>query len=226
MGRLAEHYRKIFVLLEFSPAGGAHDARLGHGYGRAGKPTGSGSTYQSRETYPYGEGPTELDPDVESEDVFDEEDEDAFLRKTGAYISRDANAGRGNVDRASFVQGGRGLGESLGMSPSSISTVPNLYKGRKASGGAGGVAWTVYKTAPGKSGGGGKGTKKGWASSPPVMFGDEQTPAYTLDDIPLNDDRVLLKIQDDHADLAKEFQDDFTAPDDEDDDDKSCECFH
>jgi hypothetical protein len=214
VGHLARHYRKIFVLLELTAGGGAHDARQGHGFGHIGEPTGAGTTHQARVEYPYTDGPEELDPDIEDEEPLDNDDVQVFSNKIGQRTTGDANRGRGNVDRQYF-----GLGEAA----ASISPIPDLYKGRQASGGAGGMAPTVYKTAPGKQGGGGKGSLKGWSKAPPVMFGDEMDPAYTLDDIPLNDDRVLLKIKNDHDDLTKQYYDDFTDSEDEiDDNEESC----
>jgi len=219
VGLLARHYRKIFALLEFTAGGGAHDARQGHGFGHIGKPTGAGTTHQARTEYPYTDGPEELDPEVEEEEPLDIDDVQVFANKIGQRTTGDANKGRGNVDRQYF-----GLGEGTA---NSISPFPDLYKGRQASGGAGGMAPTVYKTAPGKQGGGGKGSLKGWTRPPPVMFGDEMAPAYTLDDIPTDDERPLLKIKRDHDDLTKQFHDDCTDSEEEiDDNEDSCESFH
>jgi len=218
LGRLLELYRRR-ALREFDTLATAKDARRGYGYGRASTPTGTGGEFQSRESFPYTDGPEELDSEVEDEDPWsDEMEEDLFLKKTGAYYaSRDGNRGRGNVDRASFVQGGRGLGEGQGSS-TSISPFPDLYKDRECSGGTGGVAWTVYTTGPGHKGGG-HGSKRGWWRPPPPMLSDVGEPAYTWQDVPDDAERSLQKAKRSHDHLVKDFSQGFDLDDDEADGD-------
>lgn len=223
MGRLIDLYR-YRNLREFNTFLVAYDAYRGHGYGRVSTPIGSGEVYQYKNSYPYTDDSLDLNDDVEEEDLWpDESTEDEFFRKIGVYYaSRDANRGRGNVDRSSFVQGGRGLGESLGVS-TSIAPFPNMYQDRKASGVTGGIAWTVYKTAPGHKGGR-HGSLRGWWGAPPPMMSDVGQPAYSWKDIPSDDERslqrakaTLRRARSDHEFLTSDFETAFLIDDEEED---------
>lgn len=216
MGKLSTIYRELF-LAEMGNLATAKDARTGGGYGRLGKPNGSGIEYKSSGLYPYIEPPAEIDPDVADEDPLgDEETEKRFLTKIGVsgagvdlYGKR-----RARVDRASFANtAAPGLGESINTMQG-ISPIPNLYKHKTASGGTGGVAWTVYKTGPGHKGGG-FGSKKGFFGAPPPKFSDITPPVYDLRDLPDPGMRALEKAKLVHQELVDEFLD--TKNDDEDD---------
>lgn len=220
MGKLSKIYRELF-LTEMGNLATAKDARTGGGYGRLGKPNGSGITYKSSDLYPYVEPPAELDPDVEEEDPLgSEETAQRFLAKIGVsggsvdlYGKR-----RARVDRASFANSAApGLGESI-ATMQGISPIPNLYKHKTASGGTGGVAWTVYKTGPGHKGGG-FGSKKGFFGAPPPKSSDITPPVYNLRDLPDPGERALEKARRVHRELVDEFLD----AKNEDEDDNSVE---
>ena len=93
-----------------------------------------------------------------------------------------------------FVAGNTKLSE-LGISRG-ISPVPDLYKKRQAS--AGGAAppanihQPAYRT---RSNTQPSGTKHGFSRAPKPMDIVEPEPAYSLDDIPGDDERTLLKLR-------------------------------
>lgn len=198
-------------LKEFDTLSPAHDARQGRGYGRTGKPTGAGTTWQKGKEFPYIEVlETTEEEEEEMEDMWDSpETASKFMSKLSTHFyggSDPYGRTRARVDRGSFAHSsGRGLGENVakGMSP-----FPNMYKNRGAA--VGGMSPTVYKTAPGRKGGG-HGSKKGWSASPPVRLSDETEPAYTLEDIlDLDDDeRALKRASDQHEELVSDFYETF-----------------
>lgn len=195
-------------LTEFDTLSPAHDARLGHGYGRTGSPSGAGTTWMEDESFPYIEVE---DYDTEDLDDFwdDPIDADRFMTKlsTQYYSTHDPyGQRRAKVDRRSFAHSSnRGLGESaMPAVAAGISPFPGMYKGRGPA--VGGTAPSVYKTAPGRKGGG-HGSKRGWFGSPPPMLSADIEPIYTLDDIlDLSDDkRALAKAKADHEELTDEY---------------------
>lgn len=198
-------------LKEFDTLAPAHDARQGHGYGRTGKPTGAGTTWQEDDQYPYVDKlETSEEEEEELEDMLGDLDgATTFMSKmpTHYYGPHDPyGKRRAKVDRRSFAHSSnRGLGETTakGMVP-----FPNMYKNRDTT--AGGMSPTVYKTAPGRKGGG-HGSKKGWFGAPPPMLSDVPEPAFTLQDIlDLDDDECAIqKAADDHEELVQEFYESF-----------------
>jgi hypothetical protein len=158
------------------------------------------------ESFPYIE--VEDDEGEDLEDFWDDPiDADRFMTKlsTQYYSTQDPyGQRRARVDRGSLAHSsGRGLGENVAKG---ISPFPKMYKNRGPT--VGGTSPTVYKTAPGRQGGGGRGSKKGWFSAPPAMFSDVSDPAYTLEDILDCDDdkRALAKAKKDHNDLTDAYE--------------------
>ena len=194
------------------------DARVGAGYGRASRPNGAGSEYKSKSEYPYTNGPTELDADVEEEEVWDTEgDEDVFLKMTGhhSYKNSGNRADRGSLAHSSQ----RGLGETARGLSSLTSPVPDIQGPRPP-----GVPQTnpytggMFKTGPGHKGGS-SGSKAGWFGPPPPMMGDITPPAYTLADVPTPDERSLEKAKLTHQSLVGDFKEEFLTGESQDDED-------
>lgn len=210
MSRLVELYHRR-LLREFTGGAASKDARVGMGYGRASTPTGAGGEYSARDDFPYTDGPTELDDEVEAEDPWSDENEvDVFLRKTGHRSWR--NSGN-HADRGSLAHSSqRGLGET------NIVAIPGLYRTPTDNDETGRKHYTAFKTGPGHKGGITPGSKAGWFGAPPPMMSDVGEPAYTLQDIPCSVERALQNAQADHAslvgDLDQSFSDDPEAIED------------
>jgi len=205
LSRLATLYRRR-LLREFGTFSPSLDARKGSGYGRASTPSGVGGEYSARDDFPYTEGPTELDDEVEESDPWaDENDEDVFLKKTGHRSFR--NSGN-HADRGSFAHtSNRGLGESSSMVP-----IPGLYRTSDDPGETGRHHQSAFRTGPGHKGGS-SGSKAGWFGAPPPMMSDTTPPVYSLSDLPDSAERALQKAQDDHSSLVSDFEDEFVTGD-------------
>ena len=182
-----------------------HDANSGGGYGRTGKPTGASTTWQSGADFPYKSVDAITDEELDDiDDVWSDEDSASkFVNKVmSKYSTHDPYAFKhGRRDNSSLAHSSnRGLGETA--MASGISPFPNMYKNRQTS--SGGMSPTIYTTGPGLKGG--KGSKRGWSTRPPARTNDNNEEARTWEDIPSDDERALLKVQNMHDELTNEFE--------------------
>jgi len=170
---------------------GSYDAKAGLGYGVT-EPSGRFEPRQQQGSYPY----TDPDPysDLDEEEVFDDEELDAFVTAVNlGYNTVDYLSAAGN-DPFYFAAGNTKLSE-LSVS-GGISPIPDLYKKRHASAGGGASPANYHQpsfrtrsnTQP-------SGTKHGFSRAPKPMDIVEPENAYYLDDIPSDDERTLLKLR-------------------------------
>jgi hypothetical protein len=199
-------------LKEFDTLSVALDARSGHGYGKVTSSPGLGTNTKSGDGFPYDVSDIQdlLDDDDgecddDTPDPFDSmKGVDKFMSKidTSYYAPHDPyGKRRARVDRSSFAHSStRGLGEAVasGMVP-----FPDLYKNREAP--VGGMAPNAFKTGPGKTGGGGRGSKKGYASPPPADDLSDEFNPDELDDLLSSDELALARAKKSHDKLVKEF---------------------
>ena len=209
MSRLVEFYRRR-ALLEFTGGAASKDTRTGMGYGRASTPTGVGGEYSAADDFPYTDGPTELDSDVETEDLWaDETTEDVFLKKTGHRSHR--NSGN-RADRGSLAHSSqRGLGEAQTTSP-----MTGIYRTSGGSGGNEHKPVSQFNTGADRTTK--IGSKAGWFGAPPPMVSDVTPPAYRLEDVPTHAERSLEKAQNTHMSLTRDYEQSFLTgeePDEE-----------
>ena len=170
---------------------GSYDDKAGLGYSPV-KSSGRFEPRQLQGDFPY------IDPDPYSE-LDDEEalelyDIDAFVTAVNmGYRPSDYLSAAGN-DPFYFVAGNTKLSEltvSKGISP-----MPDLYKKRQASAGGGASPANTHQptfrtrknTQP-------TGTKYGFSRAPKPMDIVEPENAYSLDDIPSDDERTLLRLR-------------------------------
>ena len=141
------------------------------------------------DTYPY----VTADQHEETEDQIDDENIDQFIQKINqGYHITDFMSDRKN-NPFFFVAGNTKLGEIKSMVPK-----PNLYKNRQvAMGGTTSGNYHIGSTFPSRAAGEiSYGTKHGYASSPPPMnTGIKERPAYDINDIPPDENDVIIKLR-------------------------------
>ena len=180
------------------------DSRQGMGYGTA-VPTGHNEPRQSSSHFPY------LDPDHHEppeEEILDDETLDAFVRKVnGDYVSSDSGRLSGN-DIFYFVGANTKLASCFLRTDDILNEVESVSR-RLGLGGPLGTAAPTISRAGGRVRvvpSLGTGSKKGYFSPPPrpvetdleeVPSPDEidQEPVWSLDDVPTDDERALVKIR-------------------------------
>lgn len=172
------------------------DSLSGHGYGRLGRPRGIGGEFKGASLYPYREPPAHSDDEFEEEQELDDEE---FKTDIKLFFNDPSERGQGRVDRGSFAGSStRGLGEmtSLPKAMNGITPFPEMYDDIEAP--IGGLSLSVSSPAPQTF----TGTKHGFSSAPFVPW--EEETFYDLHDLPLPDERALIRAQSDHAELVAE----------------------
>jgi len=180
------------------------DSRQGLGYGTA-TSTGRNEPRQSSSYFPY------LDPDSyepTEEDILDDETLDIFVRKVnGDYVSTDSERHKGN-DPFYFVGANTKLVSCFLRADEILSEVEIVSHQLGLGGPLGSADPTItraggrVRTVPAL----GTGSKKGYFSPHPkpvetdlevVLTPDEldQDPVWSLEDVPSDDERALLKIR-------------------------------
>jgi len=197
------------------------DARTGSGYGALGKSaSGLGSQYQKNSGFPYRE------PDIlEDEDECTEDDcpmDDESTRKQVQHKTlgvhravdpqhrADYGSFSGHSVKFNLYQGHEQDGplltsEKLGVSSTSISSIPGLYRGRQAAGAFGGASPAGLSTGPAPKGG--LGSKRKFSSSQPLPRDERMPRRYSLVDILFGVDDEDEAVYDDYElDLEDEIE--------------------
>ena len=177
------------------------DSRAGSGYGASSKftPPGAaslGSPYKGADAFPYTDKDIELEDEDEAMD--DEDAEKALQQKVSLkhmqadpFKRRDYGSFAGSATRFDLHQGNAPAGDVLkseiaGISGKSISPIPNLYHGRQAAGGMGGMSPMVMTTRPGARGG--TGDRRGFASATKLPRDEFSSEKFSLVDIIFGDE--------------------------------------
>jgi hypothetical protein len=171
---------------------GSYDDKKGLGYSPV-EPSGRFEPRQLQGDFPYRDADDYADLDDE-ELALDPDELDAFVTAVNmGYNPVDYLSAAGN-DPFYFVAGNTKLSE-LGISHG-ISPMPDLYKKRHASAGGGAVPATIHQpTFRSRSSTQPSGTKHGFSRAPKPIDIVEPEPAYSLDDIPSDDERTLIKLK-------------------------------
>jgi len=169
-----------------------YDDRKGLGYGRL-EPEFHVPKMQHDE-FPY----VTPDQHEEIEDQIDDDDLDAFVKKTNlGYHVTDYMSDRKN-NPFYFAAGNTKIGEGINIAKNSMVPIPDLYKGREVA--LGGSVSGHHHAGPEypsrTSGDISYGTKHGYSLSPPPMAtGIKELPAYEINDIPPTEDDVMLRLR-------------------------------
>ncbi len=187
---------------------GLPDPRTGSGYGST-RPSGAGSTYQKQGSYPYRDPDVLDDCEEDDEECTVDQPEEVDLKihnkvsmthkSADPHTRRDLGSFSGHSVRFDLHQGVEPREDTLaekGMSASgkSISPMPNLYKGRQASGATGGVSPVGFSTGPQSVGG--VTSIRSFASSQKLPKDEKKPRKFRLVDIIFGEDEVLLMLDD------------------------------
>ena len=198
------------------------DSRSGSGYGSIGKSaSGLGNQYQKNSQYPYRDPDKYKDDDEPCNDeatcASEEEDEEthqAVQNKTmGTHHTADPHKRRdygsfsGHSVRFDLHQGLDREGnlmtsESIGVTGRSISPIPDLYKGRQASGALGGAAPSGMTT--GMAPKGGVTSKRKFSRSQPLPRDEYMQRKYRLIDILFSDEDEINAV---YSDIISDVED-------------------
>ncbi len=168
----------------------SYDDKKGLGYGRL-EPEFHLPKVQPS-TFPY----VEPDYHEDTEEQIDDEDIDAFVKKTnkGYHITDFISIGK--EDPLYFIEGNTAGGKAI--TKNNMVPIPDLYRGREVAlgGSVSGHHHSGHEYPSRTSGDISFGTKHGYSSSPPPMdLGIEEPPAYEIKDIPPEEDDIILRLR-------------------------------